>query len=37
MAMALVMALGKMVIPISIQQILSSGVSDTEPDWTFIA
>ena len=37
MAMALVMALGKMVIPISIQQILSRGVSDTGPDWTFIA
>ena len=34
--MALVMALGKMVIPIAIQQILSRGVSDGEPDWTFI-
>lgn len=36
-AMALVMAMGKMIIPISIQQILSRGVSDGEPDWTFIA
>lgn len=35
-AMALVMALGKMVIPISIQQILSRGVSNGEPDWGFI-
>jgi putative ABC transport system ATP-binding protein len=35
--MALVMALGKMVIPIAIQQILSRGVSDEGPDWTFIA
>ncbi len=34
--MALVMALGKMVIPISIQQILSRGVGDDGPDWTFI-
>lgn len=35
-AMALVMAMGKMIIPISIQQILSKGVSDGEPDWGFI-
>ncbi len=34
--MALVMALGKMIIPISIQQILSRGVSEGEPDWGFI-
>ena len=31
------MALGKMVIPIAIQQILSRGVSGGEPDWGFIA
>jgi len=35
-AMALVMALGKMIIPISIQQILSRGITDGTPDWTFI-
>ncbi len=35
-AMALVMALGKMVIPIAIQQILSRGISGGEPDWGFI-
>ena len=35
-AMALVMALGKMVIPIAIQQILSKGISEGEPDWGFI-
>ena len=34
--MALVMALGKMVIPIAIQQILSKGISEGEPDWGFI-
>lgn len=34
--MALVMALGKMVVPISIQQILSRGLGGGEPDWTFI-
>ncbi len=34
--MALVMALGKMVIPIAIQQILSRGISEGEPDWGFI-
>lgn len=35
-AMALVMALGRMVIPISIQQILSRGVGDGDPRWGFI-
>lgn len=36
-AMALVMAMGKMVIPIAIQQILSRGVAQTgEPQWGFI-
>ena len=35
-AMALVMAMGKMVIPIAIQQILSKGISEGEPDWGFI-
>ena len=34
--MALTMAGGKVVIPIAIQQILSKGVSDGEPDWGFI-
>jgi putative ABC transport system ATP-binding protein len=36
-AMALVMALGKMVIPVAIQQILGRGIRDGEPDWGFIA
>ncbi len=35
-AMALVMALGRMVIPISIQQILSRGIGDGDPRWGFI-
>lgn len=35
-AMALVMALGRMVIPISIQQILSRGFVEGEPRWGFI-
>jgi ATP-binding cassette, subfamily B, bacterial len=36
LAMALVMALGRMVIPVSIQQILSGGFSGGEPRWSFI-
>jgi ATP-binding cassette, subfamily B, bacterial len=35
-AMALVMALGRMVVPIAIQQILSGGFRDGEPRWSFI-
>lgn len=35
-AMALVMALGKMIIPIAIQQILSRGFTDAGPRWSFI-
>ena len=34
--MALTMAGGKVVIPIAIQQILSRGVSNGEPEWGFI-
>jgi len=36
LAMALVMALGRMVIPVSIQQILSRGFEDGDPKWGFI-
>jgi len=35
-AMALVMAGGKMIIPIAIQQILDKGVGGGEPDWSFV-
>lgn len=36
LAMALVMALGRMVIPVAIQQILGHGFVDGEPRWGFI-
>ncbi len=36
LAMALVMAMGRMVIPVSIQQILSRGFQDGDPRWGFI-
>jgi ATP-binding cassette subfamily B protein len=36
LAMALVMAMGRMVIPVSIQQILSRGFDGGEPKWGFI-
>ena len=36
LAMALVMALGRMVIPVAIQQILGHGFVDGTPRWTFI-
>jgi ATP-binding cassette, subfamily B, bacterial len=35
-SMALVMALGRMVVPVSIQQILSRGYEDGQPRWGFI-
>ncbi|MFZ4519903.1 MAG: ABC transporter ATP-binding protein [Microthrixaceae bacterium] len=33
---ALVIALGRLVVPIAIQQILDKGLSDTTPDWQFV-
>lgn len=37
MLMALLMALGQTVVPISIQQILDKGLGSGQPRWTFIA
>ena len=34
---ALVIAVGRLVVPIAIQQILDKGISDGTPDWGFIA
>lgn len=34
---ALVIAIGRLVVPIAIQQILDKGISDGTPDWGFIA
>ena len=34
--MALVMAVGRMIIPISIQQILDKGINNGDPDWSFV-
>ena len=35
-AMALVMAVGRMIIPISIQQILDKGINDGDLNWSFV-
>lgn len=34
--MALVMAVGRMIIPIAIQQILDKGINDGDPNWGFV-
>jgi putative ABC transport system ATP-binding protein len=36
LAFAMVIALGKLVVPIAIQQILDKGISDGSPDWPFV-
>ncbi|MEX0768683.1 MAG: ABC transporter ATP-binding protein [Microthrixaceae bacterium] len=36
LAMALVMAVGRMVIPIAIQQILDKGINSGDPNWGFV-
>lgn len=35
-AFAMVIALGRLVVPIAIQQILDKGISDGSPDWPFV-
>jgi len=36
LAFALVIALGRLVVPIAIQQILDKGISSGNPDWSFV-
>jgi len=36
LAFAMVMAFGRLVVPIAIQQILDKGISDGTPDWNFV-
>jgi len=36
LAFAMVIAVGRLVVPIAIQQILDKGVSDGSPDWPFV-
>jgi ATP-binding cassette subfamily B protein len=36
LSFAMVIALGKLVVPIAIQQILDKGISDSGPDWPFV-
>lgn len=36
LAFAFVIALGRLVVPIAIQQILDRGVADGDPDWSFV-
>ncbi len=36
LAFALVIALGRLVVPIAIQQILDKGISSGHPDWSFV-
>jgi len=36
LAFAMVIAIGRLVVPIAIQQILDKGVSDGSPDWPFV-
>jgi putative ABC transport system ATP-binding protein len=36
LSFAFVIALGRLVIPIAIQQILDKGISTTDPDWPFV-
>lgn len=36
LAFAMVIAVGRLVVPIAIQQILDRGLSTTEPDWPFV-
>jgi ATP-binding cassette subfamily B protein len=36
LAFALVIALGRLVVPIAIQQILDKGISSGKPDWGFV-
>ncbi|MBS1838191.1 MAG: ABC transporter ATP-binding protein, partial [Actinobacteria bacterium] len=36
LAFAMVIALGRLVVPIAIQQILDKGISGGAPDWPFV-